>query len=67
VQKKEPKNNPTLYVRERLDYSACGWEVTFSTEISPIHLRQIPRVEFYQEEIPHKTLSGEIGTKSPQR
>ena len=22
------KDNPTLYVQERLDYSACGWEVT---------------------------------------
>jgi hypothetical protein len=31
-----------LYVRERLDYSACGWGVTFPLEIFLINLRQIP-------------------------
>jgi hypothetical protein len=42
ARKKNPKDNPMLYVRERLDYSACGWEVTFPMEIFLINLRQIP-------------------------
>jgi hypothetical protein len=32
-----------LYVRERLDYSACGWEAMFPVEILLRNLRQIPR------------------------
>ena len=64
AQRKELKDNPTLYVRERLDYSACVWEVMFLAGIFLINLRQTPRMVFYQEKIPHKTLSGGIGRKS---
>jgi hypothetical protein len=31
-----------LYVRERLDYSACGGEVTFPVEIFLLNFRQLP-------------------------
>lgn len=64
AQRKEPKDNPTLYVRERLDYSACVWEVTFLAGIFLINLRQTPLMVFYQEKIPYKTLPGGIGRKS---
>jgi hypothetical protein len=63
-ERKEPKDNPTLYVRERLDYSTGVWEITFLVGIFLINLRQTPRMVFYQEKIPHKTLSGGIGRKS---
>jgi len=64
AQSKEPKGNLTLYVRERLDYSAYVWEGTLLVGIFLINLRQILRMVFYQEKIPPKTLSGRIGRKS---
>jgi hypothetical protein len=42
--RKEPRNNPALYVRERPDYSACVWEVTFLVEIFLIKLSQVALV-----------------------
>ncbi len=51
MQRKEPKDNPTLYVRERLDYSACVWEITFLVGIFLINLRQTLWMVFYQEKI----------------
>ncbi len=64
MQRKEPKDNPTLYVRESLDYSACVWEVAFLVGIFLINLCQTLWMVFYQEKIPHKTLQGGIGRKS---
>ena len=63
MQKKEPKDNSPLYVRERLTI-VLRPEVSAEGDVPDTYLRQLLRVEFYQEEIPHKTLSGEIGTKS---
>ena len=66
AQRKEPEDNPTLYVRERPDYSACVWEVTFLVGIFLINFRQTLRMVFYQETIPHKNpLRGDWPEKSP--
>ena len=62
--RKEPQDNQTLYVRERLDYSAVVWEVTFLAGMFLINLRQTPRMVLYQEKMPHKALAGRIGRKS---
>ena len=64
ARRKEPKDNPTLYVRERLDYSACVWEMSFLAGFFLIHPQQTPWVVFYQEKILYKTLSGGISRKS---
>ena len=51
ARRKEPKDNPTLYVRERLDYSACVWEMSFLAGFFLINSQQTPWVVFYQEKI----------------
>ena len=57
-----------LYVRERLDYSACGWEVTFPVEIFLVNLRQIPLGCFVKKKFLIKPSQREIvGTVSHYR